>query len=164
MTVSLQQKASFSCLSSFKGHVRRIDSVYWFLVIRSIRGRLNSWTFFTRLFLEIPTDRPTKVREKNVRLQESVWAQRRVLVNLGFWEAGFGLLFGATWFQLSGDLRFDQQRTITNFGDPSGQRHVGGRRRDTHTADKVLTHGQTLLFYRYRYAVLSYAFIKIGQN
>ena len=38
---------------------------------------------------------------------------------------------------------------IPNFGDPSGQRHVGGRRRDTHTADKVLTHDQTLLFYRY---------------
>ena len=37
--------------------------------------------------------------------------------------------------------------TTTNFGDPSGQRHVGGRR-DTHTTDKVLTHGQTLLFYR----------------
>ena len=28
-------------------------------------------------------------------------------------------------------------------------RHVGGRRRDTHTAE-VRTHGQTLLFYRYR--------------
>ena len=38
---------------------------------------------------------------------------------------------------------------IPNFGDPSGQRHVGGRRRDTHTADKVLTHGHTLLFYIY---------------
>ena len=36
------------------------------------------------------------------------------------------------------------------FGDPPGQRHVGGRRRDTHTPDKVLTHGHTLLFYRYR--------------
>ena len=43
---------------------------------------------------------------------------------------------------------------IPNFGDPSGQRHVGGRRRDTHTADKVLTHGQTLLFYRYRFFFL----------
>ena len=28
------------------------------------------------------------------------------------------------------------------------QKHVGGRRRDTHTADEVLTHGQMLLFYR----------------
>ena len=27
--------------------------------------------------------------------------------------------------------------------------HVRGRRRDTHTADKVLTHGQTLLLYRW---------------
>ena len=27
---------------------------------------------------------------------------------------------------------------ISNFGDPSGQGHVGGRRRDTHTANKVL--------------------------
>ena len=44
------------------------------------------------------------------------------------------------------------ERTIvTNFGDPSGQRHVGRRRRDTHTADKVLTHGHTLLFYIYRF-------------
>ena len=44
---------------------------------------------------------------------------------------------------------------MTNFGDPSGQRHVGGWRRDTHTADKVLTHGHTLLFYRYRYVFSS---------
>ena len=47
--------------------------------------------------------------------------------------------------------RFDQRRMIANFGDPSGQKHVGGRRQDTHTADKVRTHGQTLLFYRYRF-------------
>ena len=33
------------------------------------------------------------------------------------------------------------------FRGPVVQRHVGGRRRDTHTADKVLTHGHTLLFY-----------------
>ena len=37
---------------------------------------------------------------------------------------------------------------MTNFGDPSGQWHVGGRRRDTHTADKVLTHGHTLQYCR----------------
>ena len=48
----------------------------------------------------------------------------------------------------------DQERKITNFGDPSGQKHVGGRRRHTHTADKVLIHGQTLLFYRYRFIYL----------
>ena len=42
------------------------------------------------------------------------------------------------------------EQTIANFGDLSGQKHVGGRRRDTHTADKVRTHGHTLLFYRYR--------------
>ena len=29
------------------------------------------------------------------------------------------------------------------------QKHVGGRRRDTHTADKVRAHGHTLLFYTY---------------
>ena len=29
------------------------------------------------------------------------------------------------------------------------QKHVRGQRRDTHTADKMLTHQQTLLFYRY---------------
>ena len=49
---------------------------------------------------------------------------------------------------------------MTNFGDPSGQRHVGGRRRDTHTADKVLTHGHTLLFYIYRYIYI-YIYINI---
>ena len=48
-------------------------------------------------------------------------------------------------------LGFDQRRMIPNFGDPSGEKRVGGRRRDTHTADKMLTHGHALLFYRYRY-------------
>ena len=37
----------------------------------------------------------------------------------------------------------------TNFGDASGQRHVGGRCRG-YAHGQVRTHGQTLLFYRYR--------------
>ena len=37
------------------------------------------------------------------------------------------------------DRGFEQWGMITNFGDPSGRKHVGGRRRHTHTADKVLT-------------------------
>ena len=64
-------------------------------------------------------------------------------------------------FERQGFVLFVEQR---DFDDPgiddlinekpspiSGNRrarHVGGRRRDTHTADKVRTHGQTLLFYR----------------
>ena len=51
-------------VESFKGHVRRTDSVYSLLGIRSIRGRLDVETCFTRLILEIPTDRPTKACEK----------------------------------------------------------------------------------------------------
>ena len=36
--------------------------------------------------------------------------------------------------------------------------YVGGRRRDTHTADKVLTHGHTLLFYIYRLILIQSSF------
>ena len=83
--------------------------------------------------------------------RKSLNVQRRVAVRWGFCDAGFGLLSGATWFRRSGEQGFDQWRMhmIPNFGDPSGQRHVGGRHRDTHTAEKVLTHGHTLLFFRY---------------
>ena len=57
-----RQLSFFSSLSSFKGHVRRTDSVYRFLGIRSIRALLG---FETRLILETPADgRPTKVFEK----------------------------------------------------------------------------------------------------
>ena len=62
-----------------------------------------------------------------------------------------GFLRGRVWFAFWRDRGFDQRRTVTNFGDPSGQKYVGGRRRDTHTADKVRTHGHTLLFYWYRW-------------
>ena len=107
---------------------------------------VNGWIL--KLFLP---DWSSKYRQtdprksaKNVRFQEN--APRRVLLRVGNWEAGFGLLVVAAWFRQSW-----QQRTITKFRDLSSQKHVGWRRRHTHTADKVLTPGQTLLFYRYRF-------------
>ena len=51
-------------VDSFKGHVRRTDSVYSLLGIRSIRGRLDVEACFTQLILELLTDRPTKACEK----------------------------------------------------------------------------------------------------
>ena len=123
-----------------------------FLAIRSIR--VDCWIL--KLFLP---DRSSKYQQTDTwksakKLSDflkSFYVQSRVLVNCGLWEAGFGFLRGATWFRWSRARRFDQRRTIVYFGDPSGQKHVGGRRRGTHTADKVRTHGQTLLFYRYRF-------------
>ena len=92
---------------------------------------------------------------KSVGFQEKLHAQGRVLFRLGFWEAELVCFLKQRDFDDPEIDDFDQRirRKITNFGDPSGQKHVGGRRRDTHTADKVLTHGQTLLFYRYRSTV-----------
>ena len=48
------------------------------------------------------------------------------------------------------DLIMNEERLRISFGDPSGQKHVEGRCRDTHPADEVRTHGHILLFYRYR--------------
>ena len=136
-----------------KGHVRRTYSVpvCGFFDKQSIRGWLDFETCFTRRILE-KTDRLTQesLWPKLSAFRKSLHVQRKVVVRWGAWEAGFGLLSGAPWFWRSGERGFDQRRMIPNFGDPSGQRHVGGRRRNTHTADKVLTHGHTLLFYIYR--------------
>ena len=138
--------------ANFKGH---LCSLYW-QHMRVVWGNdryVDGW--FLKLFYSTSprsTDRPTheSLQKKLSDFRNSLHVQIRVEVRRRFWEAGFSLLSGATWFHRSRDRGFDQRRMIPNFGDPSGQRHVGGRRRDTHTADKVLTHGQTLLFYRYR--------------
>ena len=124
-----------------KGHIRRTYSVCGFFDKQSIRGRLHFETCFTRQILEIPTDQPEKVCDKNCPILGK--AYRKVVVRWGVWEAGFGLLSGTPWFRRSGERGFDQRRMIPNFGDPSGQRHVGGRRRDTHTADSVNTRSHT---------------------
>ena len=115
---------------------------------------IDTWTIgYWNLFYPTDTRNTDRLTQESLRqkLSKSLHVQRKVVVRWGFWEAGFGLLSGAPWFRRSGERGFDQRRMIPNFGDPSSQRHVGGRRRDTHTADKVLTHGQTLLFYRYRW-------------
>ena len=123
--------------------------MYGFLAIRSIR--VDCWIskLFTRQTLELPTDRPTnrKSAKKTVRFSEKLkWA---------FWEAGFGFLCGAAWFRWSRDRRFqqfsDKRRTITYFGDPSGK--TCRRPAPGYAHGQVRTHGQTLLFYRYRCSV-----------
>ena len=48
-----------------KGHVRRTYSVCGFFDVQSIRWRLDFETCFTRQILEIPTDWPKKVCDKN---------------------------------------------------------------------------------------------------
>ena len=50
-----------------KGHVRRTYSVHvcGFFHKQSIHGRLDFETCFTRQILEIPTDQPKKVCDKN---------------------------------------------------------------------------------------------------
>ena len=103
------------------------------------------------------------LRQKLSNFRKSLRVQRRVVVWWGFWEAGFGLLSWAPWFRRFGERGFDQRRMILNFGDPSGQRHVGERRRDTHTANKVLTHGQTQLFSRYRYKYKTLGKFEVGK-
>ena len=107
------------------------------------------WNFFTLRILKDRQTNPRKSAKKLSDFRKSLHVQSRVVVQWDFWETGFGLLFGATWFWQSRNRQFDQRRMTTNFGEPSGQKNAGGRRRDTHTADKVRSHGQTLLFYRY---------------
>ena len=105
-------------------------SVYGFLAIRLIR--VDCWIskLFTRQTLEIPTDRPTNMTNrksaKNCPIFGNAYMFKvdRVLVKCNFWEAGFGFLCGAAWFRWSRDRRFDQRRTITYFGDPSGEHTV----------------------------------------
>ena len=88
-----------SCSSSFKGHVRRTNSVCGFLGIRSIRGRrrLDFETFlqnfFARQILKILTDRgrSRKVCEKTVWYIKSLHVQSIVVVRLDFWKACFAL-------------------------------------------------------------------------
>ena len=123
-----------------------------FLDKQSIPGRSDFETCFTRQILEIPTDWPQNICEKTVRLGKSLGTcSKKGCSWVGFSRRRVWFAFWAPWFRRSGERGFDcQRRMIPSFGDPLDQRHVGGWRRDTHTADKVLTHGQTLLFYRYR--------------
>ena len=118
-------------------------SVYGFLAIRSIR--VDCWIskLFTRQTLELPTDRPTnrKSAKKLSDFRKSLHVQSRVLVKCEFWEAGFGFLCGAAWFRWSQDRRFDQRRTITYFGDPSGK--TCRRPAPGYAHGQVRTHGQT---------------------
>ena len=101
--------------------------------------------------------RPTDPRKpaKNVGLQEKLNAERKVFVRLDFWEAELDLLFEATWFWRSRDRRFRSTCTEKDyeFRGPVGPKacrstalpYAHGRLDLT-----VRTHGQTLLFYRYR--------------
>ena len=122
----------------------------------SLRYGRYAWTVGFRNFLP---DRPSKYRQTDPRIEslrkncpifgKAYMFKVEFFFKCDFWEAGFGFLCGAAWFRWSRDRRFDQRRTITYFGDPSGR--------------KVLTHGQTLLFYRYRwilYHTVSYWFHK----
>ena len=101
-----------------------------------------------------PTDprntdrRPThESLRKNVRFQEKLTCSKeRGRVWFAFWSNVIWTIPGSTIWSAENDYEFRGP-----VGHPSGQKDVGGRRRHTHTADKVLTHGQTLLFYRYRF-------------
>ena len=136
--------------SSASGDSFFIDSVCGFLAIWSdTHGLLDFETFLHDRSQN--TNRPTheSLRKKLSDTRKSLHVQSKVVERWTFWEAGFGFLCGAAWLWWSWDRGFDPwRRTITNFRDPSGQKHVGGQRRDTHTDDKVRTHGHTLLFYR----------------
>ena len=159
--VSTEEKARiFSCLTGLPASAEKDMFVIPTAYVGS-STTIDSWTIgFWSLFYPTDTRNTDRLAQENRRqklsdFRKSLHVQRRVAVRWGFWDAGFGLLSGAPWFWRSGERGFDQRRMISNFGDPSGQGHVGGRRQDTHTADKVLTHGQTLLFYRYRSSLTS---------
>ena len=101
----------------------------------SLRYDWYAWTVGFRNFLP---DRPSKYRQTDPRTwrieslrkncpifgKAYMFKVDRVLVKCDFWEAGFGFLCGAAWFRLSRNRRFDQRRTITYFGDPSGEHTV----------------------------------------
>ena len=126
-----------------KGLVRRTYSVCGFEK-QSIRGRLDFETCFTRQVLEIPTDWPKKVCEKNCPISGNTCSK----VRWGLWKSGFGWLSGAPWFRRSGSEDLINEEWFRT----SGTRRARGQCWDTHTADnKVRTHGQTLLFDRYRF-------------
>ena len=86
--------------------LQRACSSYWQHIVvpqvRSIREKINTWTVgFWNFFY--PTDPRNADRPTHERLRKKVrfHAERRVLVRLRFWEAGFRLLFGATFSSLA---------------------------------------------------------------
>ena len=157
--------------SSWSGLPASAEKDTFVLLTAYVGSLTNNWYVDGQTLTLVLSDRsskywqtdPRKTGKKLPDFRKSLHVQRRVVFWWGFWEAGFGLLSWAPWFWRSGERSFDQRRMIPNFRDPSGHRHVGGRRRDMHTADKVWTHGQTLLFYRYRWTliVLSYGQVSL---
>ena len=125
-------------------------SVYGFLATRSIRVDCWILKFFTRQTLELPTDRPTnrKSAKKTVRFSEKLTCLHEFWLSVIFERQGLVFFVEQHDFDDPGidDLINEEPSPISG---TRRARHVGGRRRDTHTA-KVRTHGQTLLFYRYR--------------
>ena len=119
--------------------LQRACSLYWQLIL--VRwDTIDTWkvgfgNFFTRLihaasnYRQSQTD-PQK-SEKKCPISD---AQRSVLVRLGFERQSLVCFLKQRDFDDPEIDGLDQQRKITNFGDPSVKQHVGGRRRHTHTA------------------------------
>ena len=106
--------------------------------VRSIRGWLDFETWTDQ------TTKPRKCAKKNLFDKKSFIFKVELLI---FERLGLVCFLDHRDFDNpeSDDL-MNGENDRDEFRGP-----VGGRRRDTHTADKVLTHGHTLLFYRYRY-------------
>ena len=123
------------------------DSACRLVALRSIRVGCWVWK------LSYPADPRNTDRPSNESLRKnysSLGKANMLKVDCGIFDTG------TNWFHLwtnailvdPGSMIWSMKNPYLSFVDPSGEKHVGGRRRDTHTVDKVGTHGQTLLFYR----------------
>ena len=140
--------SGLSASAGRKGHVRRTYSVCAFLEKHSIRGRLDSETCFTRQILEITTDWP---------LQESL---RKNRPGSDFRKSLHVQRLGDV-YESQGLVCFLEHR---DFDDPGTEDLINEfrgrvgpeacRTAPGYAHGQVRTHGQTLLFYRYRYTVL----------
>ena len=116
--------------SKFRGLVgteaQHDDSSYWQRTVDTWMARF--WN------VDGPNHKTTKVCKKTLLISFIQFKVELLILRdwvwFAFWSTVISTIPGAT-------IWWTARRTIvTNFGDPSGKRHVGGRRRDTHTVIK----------------------------